>query len=362
MKTGSPAARKGLILALALAAGASVPPVRNSAKSVLLLAEMLTPVKLLSALPDPRTSVVELEDGKADVYAGADLPGIVLVHGVADGGPQDARVVQVAKSLSRLGRTVVAPYLAIGEQRFDRRDTERIRQSIDYLEARTGDKVLVLAFSFGAAFSLVAMEEEPAIQDKVLELVTVGTYFDLVHLLQGVTTGQVQGPGGLTGEWSPDARAGKLVTEFLAGYLEPADERAVVEAYEERKPEGLSEPARAVYDLMVNKDPARTRELVAALPGGLGDLIADLSPAARIDRIRIPVSAMHSRQDPASPPSESEFLMEALEPPATGELTRVGSFRHVTPARGTGLLKDAGPLVVFVAGVFGAQEKWGIRL
>lgn len=356
-------ARKGLIVALALTAGAATPPVRSTVKSALLLSQMLAPVKPLALAPEPRLSSVTLDDGTADLYEGRrTMPGVVLVHGVAPGGPADPRIIQVAKSLNRLGRTVLAPSLALGEQRLDRTDTARIRQAIDYLHDKTGDKVLVLAFSFGAASSLVAMEEEPAIQDKVLELATVGTYFDLVHLLQGVTTGRVNAPGGSTGEWTPDPRAGRAVTEFLAKYLEPADEKAVIDAYDRREPEGLSGEARAIYDLMVNTDTSRTRELVAALPAGLGDLIADLSPASRIDRIRIPVNAMHSRQDPASPPSESALLVSSLEPPATGRLARVGSFRHVTPAKGVGLLRDVGPLMGFVSRVFGAQERWGLYL
>jgi pimeloyl-ACP methyl ester carboxylesterase len=355
--------RKGLILVLALTAGYCIQPVKSTTKSVLLLTEMLAPVKPLSLLPDPKVSVVKLKDGKADLYEGRNtMPGVVLVHGVAPGGPADPRIVDVARSLNRLGRTVVAPYLGLGEQRLDRTDTARIRQSIDYLAEKTGEKVMVLAFSFGAAFSLVAMEDEPGVQDKVLEMATVGTYFDLVHLLQGVTAGRVNAPGGATDEWSPDPRAGKAVTEFLANYLPSDDEKALVEAYDERQPDGLNPASRAIYDLMVNTDPARTRDLVAALPAGLGDLISDLSPAARIGRIRIPIQAMHSRQDPAAPPSESALLVASLEEPATGRLTRVGSFRHVTPAKGLGLLKDVGPLVGFVSRVFGVQDRWGIYL
>ncbi|CAN5902043.1 hypothetical protein BH23ACT12_BH23ACT12_04220 [soil metagenome] len=355
-------ARKGLILALALTAGAcAVQPVKSTAKAGLLLTEMLAPVKPLQLLPDPRVTVVDLPDGKADLYEGRDtMPGVVLVHGVAPGGAADPRIVDVAKSLNRLGRTVLAPHLGLGDQRLDRTDPARIRQSIDLLADKTGDKVMVLAFSFGAAFSLVAMEQEPEIQDKVQAMATVGTYFDLVHLLQGVTAGRVDAPGGLTDEWSPDPRAGKAVTEFLANYLPSPDEKALVEAYEKRDPEGLNPPSRAIYDLMVNTDPARTRGLVETLPAGLGDLINDLSPAARIDRIRIPIEAMHSRQDPAAPPSESALLVASLEPPATGRLIRVGSFRHVTPAKGLGLLKDVVPLVGFVSRVFGVQDRWGL--
>ena len=268
----------------------------------------------------------------------------------------------MATGLNRLGRMVLAPSLGLGEQRLDRKDPARIRQAIEYLSKATGDEVMVLAFSFGAAYALVALEEEPAIQSKVLELATVGTYFDLVHLLQGVTAGRVNAPGGVTDEWRPDPRAGLAVTEFLAKYLPGEHGAALVTAYKARDPEGLSEFARPVYDLMVNTDPARTRELVDRLPFGIGATLAELSPASRIDRITVPVRAMHSRQDPASPPSESELLVQSLRPPAEGSLIKVGSFRHVTPAKGVALLKDAGPLIGYAANVLKPQERWGYHL
>ena len=356
--------RKTLILALALAAGAATPSIRSTGKALLLLTEVLqSPVKPLQWAPEPRFSTVRLKDGTADLYESKPgMPGLVLVHGVAPGGPADPRIKGMAIALNRLGRTVLAPSLVLGEQRLDRTDPARIRQAIEYLSDKTGEKVAVLAFSFGAAFTLVAFEEEPEIQQKVQELATVGTYFDLVHLLQGVTAGRVNAPGGGTDEWSPDPRAGKAVTEFLANYLEEPQAEALVEAYEERSPDGLGPQPRAIYDLMVNTDPARTRELVNRLPAGLGPLMADLSPADGIEKITVPVRAMHSRQDPASPPSESALLVKSLRSPAVGSLTRVGSFRHVTPAKGIGLLKDAGPLIGFAAGVLKVQERWGYHL
>jgi pimeloyl-ACP methyl ester carboxylesterase len=353
--------RKTLILALALAAGAATPAIRSTGKALLLLSEVVpSPVKPLQWTGPPRVSKVALPDGTADLYEGkSSMPGVVLVHGVAPGGPADPRMRSMATGLNRLGRVVLAPSLAMGEQRLDLKDPARIRQAIEYLSKATGDKVMVLAFSFGAAFTLVALEEEPAIQSKILELATVGTYFDLVHLLQGVTAGRVNAPGGGTDEWRPDPRAGLAVTEFLANYLPGEHGPAVVTAYKARNPEGLSGFARPIYDLMVNTDPARTRELVDRLPFGIGATLAALSPASRINRITVPVRAMHSRQDPASPPSESELLVNSLRPPAEGSLTKVGSFRHVTPATGVALLKDAGPLIGYAAGMLKAQEGWG---
>jgi hypothetical protein len=65
----------------------------------------------------------------------------------------------------------------------------------------------------------------------------------------------------------------------------------------------------AVSDMI--SSPIATRRRSA----GLGDPITDLFPAARISRIRIPIEAMHSRQDPAAPPSESALMIASLEPP-----------------------------------------------
>jgi dienelactone hydrolase len=351
--------KKTLLLALAIAA--LTPPVRSTGKALLLLSEVVpSPVKPLHVLPTPGFSTIELGDSRAELYPGrgGNKPGVVLIHGVAPGGPADPRVRSISGALNQLGRTVLVPSLALGDQKLDRGDTALIREAVNYLSNRTDGKVLLLSFSFGAAYTLVALQEEPAIQSRVLSVATVGTYFDLVHLLQGVTTGKVEAANGVTGEWSPDPRAPKIVLQFLARFLQPSENEALVNAYERRDPGGLSPGARAIYDLMTNTDYRRTRALVAGLPGGLGKTMDALSPAGQMDRIQVPILAMHSRQDPASPPSESELMVEAVLPPAKASLTLVGSFRHVTPSTGTGLLKDAVPLIIFASRVMGTQERW----
>lgn len=353
-----------MVVAVALLAAIAAPPVRATGKALAVLAEVVqAPVRPLSLAPDPAVTEIELPSGSADLYLGSDddMPGVLLVHGVAPGGPRDPRMQQVATALNKVGRTVLAPSLAMGSHRLDPQDTVRIREGIDRLAELTGGKVSVVAFSFGAAYTLVALQQQPRIQSEVLQLATVGAYYDLVHLLQGVTTGRVASPGGGFEEWSPASDADEIVIEFLAEFAGPQQQQ-LLGAYRGRDPQDLSPPARAIYDLMVNDDPRRTRRLVSELPGTLPVAIRLLSPATGMDEISVPVRAMHSREDPAAPPSESALMIEALEPPATGSLTLIGSFRHVTPGRGADLLDDVVPLISFVRGVLQVQERWGYHL
>lgn len=341
---------------------ASVPAVSATAKGASLLAEVLElPLRPLAPVPEPEMTQIDLARGGAHLYRpGGQAPGVLLVHGVAPEGPSDPRMQRVASGLAKLGRTVLAPELALADQKLDPQDPARIRDAIQYLRELTGDSVTVISFSFGAAYTLVALQQQPEVQSSVRLLATVGTYFDLVHLLQGVTTGRVTGPGGELRQWTPDPEAGRIVIEFLAEFVGPAQGSRLIQAYEEEEPRGLSPAARSIYDLMTNEDPGRTQDLVAALPGPLPEAISALSPASGMDRITVPVRAMHSRQDPASPPSESELMVQALEPPASGSVSLVGSFRHVNPGQGASLWQDAPALIDFAQDVLRVQEDWGI--
>ena len=360
---------KALAAAAGLAATVASRPSRSMAKAALLLSEIVpSPAKPLQAItPEPTVTQLDLPFGPADLYhpptEGSHRkqkmhPGIVLVHGANPGGRNDPRVRMMASALTRIGRTVLVPGLAMGERRIEPEDTKRIRSAIAYHAGLTGERVVVLAFSFGAAFTLVGLEEEPDVQDHIRALATVGTYYDLVNLLAGVTTGQVHYEDEMIA-WQPSADAPRVVVEFLGMFLDPADADALLKAYDSDDPSTLSSDALAVWAVMTNRDPRLVRELVRSLPQRLVDLCDELSPATRINRIRVPVWALHSYEDPAAPPSESVRLVRALESRIDARLTLVSLLNHVTP---TGNLatwaREGRALLQFTVRLVKAQESF----
>lgn len=346
----------------AIAAGLALasPAVRSATKGAAVLTEILpSPLHPLTRFsPPPRVTRIDLAHGVADLYQhrpGA--PGVVLVHGANIGGIDDPRVRGLAGAFCRVGRTVLAPSLNLAERRLDLTDLARIRDAVDALADRSGP-VVIVAFSYGGALALCALAQHPAIQGRVRAIATIGTYFDLVHLIGGVTTGQVLARGSLH-PWQPPAAAMEQAGGLLAHFLGGDDAAATEAALGSRQPEALSPAARAAYDLVVNRDPWRVEALVGQLPQDVRDLLDRLSPARHIGAIRIPLFALHSRVDPAAPAIESEELVDAVRRRAKARLTLVGSFRHVTPT-GTilGWGRDLPGLIHFTESILRTQERW----
>jgi pimeloyl-ACP methyl ester carboxylesterase len=339
------------------------PPARGLLKGALLVPQVIpAPVHPLAALtPAPRRSVVHLPGGEADLYRPRGLvsaPGIVLVHGANPGGKDDPRVVDLARSLAREGRRVLVPQLGLRNQRLDLADPGRIRDAVTFLAGAAHGRVGVLAFSYGAGLSAVALASSPDVQRRVAFLATVGTYFDLFHLLQGATTGTVPYLG-RTVSWRPDPQALAIAADQLAAFLGRSEGDALARAWRNEDPTGLAPGPGAAYQLLANRDPSRFEELARRLPEGLAELLRFLSPASAVDKVTVPVFALHARQDPASPPTESRLLVAALSRRVEARLFIVGNLSHVSPTASiTADVADAFRLASFGAMVLGAQEGW----
>ena len=353
--------RLAALLLLAVLAIGTTPPVRSRAKGALVAIEALNfPVRPLGWItPSPHEREIELPTTIADLYRARGFShqaGIVLVHGANPGGKDDPRIIGLARAVARAGRRVLVPQLALRRERLDLRDTKRILDAIDLLSA--DGPVGVLAFSYGGGLTLVALGDEPSTQDDVAFVATAGTYYDLRHIVHGVTTGTVP-YGDRTVSWTADAEGRDVLASQLAFLLGGKKRTQLRRAWDSRDPSALGPDARSAYELLANRRAERVDALIEKLPARIKRLARTLSPSRVVDRIRVPLFALHARDDPASPPTESRLLVDALQGRVDARLVEVGNLRHLTPTESPlRSLREGAKIAGFTGRVLRAQEGW----
>jgi hypothetical protein len=78
-----------------------------------------------------------------------------------------------------------------------------------------------------------------------------------------------------------------------------------------------------------------------------------------VERIRVPVYALHATGDKASPPIQSRLLVEALRPRVEARFFEVGLLAHVDPvASPLAHLGDGVRLARFAGELLGSGEGW----
>jgi pimeloyl-ACP methyl ester carboxylesterase len=285
------------------------------------------------SFPRPFAPDVSREDATLDGVTGhlylpeRPSPAILLVLGAAPQGKDDPRAVMLARSLARAGRVVFVPDLVLAEQRFDRVDLDRIARSIVALDEHPAARgpVSVLGISYGGSFALVAAAD-PRVEGRIAQVATFGAYFDLVGVIQAVTTG-TSVVGGEAVPWQGHPLAGEILERYAVELAPPGSREALRAALDGRGDPAFLEPAaRGIFDLLSNRDPARTSELAARLAPEARALLDRFSPSSVARRLDVPVAAMHSTDDPAVPYGEALRLDRGLP---RARLITVRSFRHV---------------------------------
>jgi pimeloyl-ACP methyl ester carboxylesterase len=315
-------------VAAAVTGLAFLPPIQARGKAAAVLAEAV-------GLPFPRpfAPAVSRQDATLDGVTGhlyvpdRPSPAILLVLGAAPRGKDDPRAVRLARSLARAGRVVFVPDLALVERRFDPEDLDRIARSVVAIDEHpsTRGPVVVVGISYGGSFALVASADART-RGRVAQVAVFGAYWDLVGVIQAVTTG-VSIAGGEAVPWEGHPLARDLLVQHAVD-LAPAVDRSALRAALEGggDPAALSPEARALFDLLTNRDPARVAGLAARLAPEARAVLEGFSPSSVAGSIEVPVVAMHSVDDPAVPYGEARRLAAALP---GARLITVRSFRHV---------------------------------
>lgn len=333
-----------IALLVAVIGAGLLPTVRARTKAAGMVLEALGLDVPRPFAPSVLRREVTLDGVEGDIYLPAGLgPPILLVHGAAALGKDDPRLVRLAHAVARSGRVVFVPQLVLAERRFVEMDVDRIVRGTQALAARAGQqKVTMLGISYGGSFGLIAAAD-PRLEGHLAQVAVFGAYFDLVGVIQAVTTG-ASAVGERRYPWAGPPQARGILEEGATDLLQPAAREEVRRALATGNPEGLKGQARALYDLLVNRDPSRTAALAARLPEDARELLREFSPASVADRLDVPIIAMHSLEDPAVPIAESIRLVRAI--PET-RLVLVRGFRHVD-------FGSAGGLGVAVGDLFAA--------
>lgn len=320
--------RRLSFVALTLIGLGLLPPVQARMKAVAVLAEALG-----FPFPRPFAATVErhavtLDGVSGHLYStGSRAPGIIFIPGVAPEGKNDSRVVRAALAIAAAERTVFVPDLELIERRFVEEDIDRIVRAATALSNHplAAGKVTLLGFSYGGSFALIAAADE-RLAPVVEQVAVFGAYFDLVGVIQAVTT-TFSVVEGRAIRWDPHPRAEEVLERVSMRFVPERDRPKLRAALDGKVAvEELNSGSRALYELLVNRDPARTYELASRLDDDARATIATFSPSEVAARIDVPVVAMHSKDDPVVPFGEAIRLEDGL---SDVRLVAVNLFQHV---------------------------------
>jgi pimeloyl-ACP methyl ester carboxylesterase len=227
---------------------------------------------------------------------------LVLVHGLAPAGKNDAQLRRAAYLLARAGFDVAVPTvpgLTTGRLRPD--DVDAVVATLAAGDAPT----VIVAVSVGAGPALLAAADA-RVRDRVRLVLALGGYASAAELVRF----------SLTGHYRFGAAAGRAPVA--------AD---LVAAFVAANADLLDDSGRRLLD---TRDPAAIEAAMAGLSPSLRALLDALSPERVVADLPAPLVLVHGRDDPAVPYTESLRLHAAR--PARTTVALVGVLDHVEAA------------------------------
>jgi dienelactone hydrolase len=302
-------------------------PARRSVDAARLLAD-------LGSKSPPRADLVVTElfvdEGAAHFRARLYTPRggarrcVVLGHGVQFRGIDEPRLERFASRLAERGLAVLTPAMS------DLTDYRITGQGVQVLSAAVrrlsrlcgGERVGLLGFSFGGGLSLLAAED-PAVNEHLSYVASVGGHYDLGRVLSFLLTDRVETPRGPVPRKAHEYGIVILLYDHIEGFV-PEEDRALMTAavkawltenrplawsLASRRTTGAAE--RVFVDLATQHfGPFRSR-LAALLEGEAASLRA-LSPEGKLSRIPVPVYLLHGEGDSVIPPEETVWADREL--------------------------------------------------
>ena len=282
-----------------------------------------------------------------DCYAVPDAhgrrhPALVVAHGFTHEGAADPRLQALCRRLARAGFVVVAP--EFDEMRHyrlgtgDQADLEEVVAALGTHPEIDPSRAGVMAFSFGAAPTLIGLAQSP-LREAIRFAVIFGGYFDLKRTFRYVLTGAYEGFG-YAGRL-PVPSTGDDRWKFLRGNLgmippsptsslfEAATDRRVADPQAPVDVSGCSDAERAAFALIENRDPDRFEALYAAAAPYSDGWVQRMSPVHTAHGITAHLILIHSFTDQKTPFIESIAMSRGVPAAPPPSLTLLNAFAHV---------------------------------
>jgi len=289
---------------------------------------------------------------------------ILLTHGIIEDGKDDPRLIRFAVSLARVGFAVLVPDLkGMRSFRILFSDVDDIVASFRHLaslsdvvdETRMG----LMGFSYAAGPTIMAAAD-PSLQGRVKFLVSFGGYYDPVNVIRFITTGAYE-YGHEKGFLQPEPYGKWVFFMNNVDYVGNAKDRAILRQIfkneqMETPPEvaplvpDLSPQGKYLYDLLVNKDPARVEDLVKKIDPRVQGFLRKLSMAPLVPSIGARFIIGHGSTDPLIPYTESLRLADAVKDKSKVHIAVLRLFTHVDPSERSFSAKEF--FAVFLPSVF----------
>lgn len=270
-------------------------------------------------------------------------PGFVFITGAHPDRRREPVVQRVARGLARAGFVVAVPDLpGLGEGEVTRHTFESARKvthAISELPDVRGGRIALAGASTGAGISLVTAAD-PALASRVSVVCSIVPYADIQEIVRLATTDSYSTDGGSAHPVTSLLR--RTVGRSLVSALpEGVDRdrlivplRAVADDDIDplRHLRGVpvtTHEARAVVDLLLNRDATRFAALYERLPSIVIDDLEALSPIRIAASVRAPVETIVPPSDPYFPIQEA-IALSGQHP--RGRITVTGVLDHTRPS------------------------------
>jgi cephalosporin-C deacetylase-like acetyl esterase len=223
-------------------------------------------------------------------------PGILLVHGWLPRGDRAPEVIRFGQALARAGHVVLVPRLEpLIAAVVEADDVRALVVGGQILKDRPEvdpNRLAVFGVCLGATMALAAAAQPD--MPPLREATVINAYYDVVELLQGVTTQTAYVDGRLV-PWKPGPQV-EHVVKVNARVLSQQS----------------AEAAKALDAVFANRDPSRVRALWEAVPPASRARLEVASPALWATRVHTNVVLLQAVSDPVVPPGSLTHYVKDL--------------------------------------------------